>query len=153
MNIPLQTLLHSRPLLICLVYLSSRLAPPLTQTSIFGLVTIPITWYPFILIAFDLVSFGHRAAASSVTGAVVGHLWWWGIWDLRNIERYGAAPSWLKGLVSHSEASGRTGGAGVGVPGGSGIQVVEPRRRVGEGAPAQAPTGHIWGSGQRLGTD
>ncbi|TCD62686.1 hypothetical protein EIP91_006545 [Steccherinum ochraceum] len=158
LNIPLRTMIHSRALLICLVYLSSRLAPPLTQTSIFGLVTIPITYYPYVLIAFDLVMAGHKAAAISVTGAVVGHLWWWGVWDTRSLERYAAAPSWLRGLISHSQASGSTGGAGAAFAEGSGVRMVPPRRQAGQ--PAQAPgsgsaaaaTGHVWGSGSRLGT-
>lgn len=157
MNIPIGTVVHSRALLVCLVYLSSRLAPPMTQTSIFGLVTIPITWLPYVLIAFDLVSYGHRAAAAAVTGAVVGHLWWWGVWDSREIQRYGAAPRWLRGLISHSQASGQAGGAGAAFVEGSGVQVVTPRRPLGEqngGAPtAAATTGHIWGSGNRLGNN
>jgi len=154
LNIPIGSFMHSRPLLICLVYLSSRLAPPLTQTSIFGLVTMPIIYYPYVLIAFDLVMSGHKMAASSVTGAVVGHLWWWGVWDARTIERYGAAPGWLRGLISYSQASGTTGGSGSNFAAGSGVRVVPPRRPLGQdGAPppATTTTGHTWGSGRRLG--
>ncbi|THH28096.1 hypothetical protein EUX98_g6084 [Antrodiella citrinella] len=158
LNIPLGSFLHSRPFLICLVYMSARLAPPLTQTSLFGLVTMPITWYPYVLIAFDLIMGGHRVAASSVTGAVVGHLWWWGVWEARTVERYGAAPMWLRGFISHSQASGSTGGSGASFASGSGVRVVPPRRPLGglggQDAPpptAAAATGHAWGSGQRLG--
>lgn len=158
MNIPLGTLVHSRAFLVCLVYLSSRLAPMGTQTSLFGLVTIPVTYYPYVLIAFDLIMSGHKAAASSVTGAVVGHLWWWGVWDTREIERFAVAPSWLKSLISYSDASGTRGGAGANFANDSGVRVTAPRRPLAttsgqpaEGAPAAKPAGHIWGSGNRLG--
>ncbi|KAH8101787.1 DER1-domain-containing protein [Cristinia sonorae] len=166
LNIPLQSHVLSRPLLICLVYLSSRLLPPGTQTSIFGLVTIPITYYPFLLIAFDLIVGGHRYAACSITGAIVGHLWWWGVWDTRAAERYGAAPRWLKALISHSEASGGTGGSGGSFASGSGVTVVPgrvPLARSQIQTPAARPvrpepseaaraTAHAWGGGQRLGS-
>ncbi|CAL1708629.1 unnamed protein product [Somion occarium] len=46
MNIPLQSFVHTRPLLIALTYVSSRLAPPGTQTSIFGLISMPLIYFP-----------------------------------------------------------------------------------------------------------
>ena len=141
MNIPIGTVVHSRALLVCLVYLSSRLAPPMTQTSIFGLVTIPITWLPYVLIAFDLVSYGHRAAAAAVTGAVVGHLWWWGVWDTRVLREWGAAPALFAKLMGQEGDVQRVA---------PGVQVIPPRRIREEAASGSA--GHNWGSGRRLGT-
>ena len=51
MNIPLRTFVHTRPLLVCLTYLASRLAPPGSQTSLFGLISMPVIYFPFALIA------------------------------------------------------------------------------------------------------
>lgn len=86
---------------------------------------------------------GPQAAASSVTGAVVGHLWWWGVWETRVLESVAKAPAFLKSYISNSDGPS-TGGAGA--PN-SGVHVVPPRR-VREEA---TTTGHRWGSGQRLG--
>lgn len=145
MNIPLQSFVHTRPLLIALTYVSSRLAPPGTQTSIFGLISMPLIYFPYALIALDLIMGGPQAAASSVTGAVVGHLWWWGVWETRALERAGRAPVWLRSFVGNSDGPrpGSTGGSG------SGVHVIPPRRVREEAAATTG--GYRWGSGQRLG--
>lgn len=143
LNIPLGSFVHTRPLLLALTYVSSRLAPPGTQTSIFGLVSIPLIYFPYALIALDLIMGGPQAAASSVTGAVVGHLWWWGVWETRALESIGKAPAFLRSLVGNSNGPAT---GGVGGPG-SGVHVIPPRQQREE----TVTTGHRWGSGQRLG--
>ncbi|KAL4243789.1 Derlin [Abortiporus biennis] len=149
MNIPLGSYLHARPLLIALTYLSSRLAPPGTQTSLFGLISLPLVYFPFALIALDLIMGGPHAAAQSVTGAVVGHLWWWSVWDNRALESLGRAPQWLKNIVGNSD--GPSSGGSVGGSG-SGVHVIPPRR-VREQQEQGRSSGYNWGSGQRLGSD
>jgi len=142
-NLPLQSAVHARPLLVALTYLSSRLALPGTQSSLMGLLTFPVIYYPYALIAMDLVMGGPGAAASSLTGILVGHLWWWGVWESRALQNYAQAPLWLKGFVAND--------AGPTVPPGSGVHVIPPRaRRQQQGGNG---SGYNWGSGHRLGTD
>ena len=141
MNIPLGSFLHTRALLVCLTYLSSRLAPPGSQTSLWGLLTIPVVYFPYALIAMDFFISGPSAAAISVTGAVVGHLWWWGVHDTRALRSYASAPTWLSNWIDGPRRPEGARSSG-------GVHVVPPRRREEPGAPA----GHSWGSGQRLGS-
>ncbi|PCH44803.1 DER1-domain-containing protein [Wolfiporia cocos MD-104 SS10] len=142
LNIPLHSFVHTRPLLLALTYLTSRLAPPGTQTSLFGLLSFPIVYLPFALIGLDLLMGGRAAAAQSISGAVVGHLWWWGVWESGVLRGFGAAPGWLRALVG----GGPRPGAG-GAPGG--VHVVPPRR-----LREEAQTGgYRWGTGHRLGSD
>jgi len=144
MNIPLRSMVHARPLLLAITYVSSRLAPPGTQTSFFGLITFPIMYLPFSLIFLDLLTGGRAAAAASISGAVVGHLWWWGVWDSGLLRRLGKAPVWMKNLVGDSDGPPPgTGGPTVG-----GVHVVPPRRMREE----STTTGYRWGSGHRLGS-
>ena len=126
-------------MLLCLTYLSSRLAPPGSLTSIFGLVTIPVVYFPYALIGMDFIMAGSRAAASAVTGALAGHLWWWGVHHTRNFAEWGKAPGFLKNWIDGPGGirDARTRG---------GVTVVPPRREErGESM------GHSWGSGRRLG--
>jgi Derlin-2/3 len=94
----------------------------------------------------DLIMGGPSAAAVSVTGAVVGHLWWWVIYGeggrgLSGLRQFGGAPSWVRALVSD--------GAGPSVAG-TGVHVVPPRQQ--RGTPARA-AGYNWGGGgNRLGS-
>ncbi|PFH45788.1 hypothetical protein AMATHDRAFT_71091 [Amanita thiersii Skay4041] len=142
--IPLGAYIFTRPLLLALTYLSSALAPPGMQTSLMGLVTLPVKYLPYIMIALDFLMGGPAAAAQAVAGAVVGHFWWWAIWgtDGRRgaLESLGRAPSWMRLLVAD----------GVDTPAarGGGVHVVPPRQPA---ALTGSTTGHHWGSGQRLG--
>jgi Derlin-2/3 len=102
-----------------------------------GLITFPVIYFPYALIAMDLITGGPGAAACSITGILVGHLWWLGVWKTRALEGIGRAPSWLKALIGRNLP-----------PTIPGVHVVPPR------APqpvTQRGTGYNWGSGQRLG--
>jgi len=138
-NIPLRTFVHLRPLLVTLTYLSSRLAPPGAQTSLMGLITFPIIYFPYALVGMDLVMAGPSAAACSITGILVGHLWWLSVWKTGVLESIGQAPRWLKALIGRNAPS---------IPPSSGVHVIPPRAH----QPAtQRGIGYNWGSGQRLG--
>lgn len=153
---PLRTYIFNRPLLVCLAYLSSALAPPGAQTSLMGLVTVPIKHFPYVMIGMDLLMGGPSAAAQSVAGAVVGHAWWWSVWGAALgsqgvLARASQAPEWLRKLLGETGApppppSG-AGGAGAGLAA-AGVHVVPSQRQV---PPTAGATGYNWGSGQRLG--
>ncbi|KAA1478160.1 DER1-domain-containing protein [Dentipellis sp. KUC8613] len=149
LNIPLQSFVHTRALLLCLTYLSSALAPAGSQTSIFGLVTVPVKYFPYVLLGMDLLMGGPKAVAQSITGVVVGHLWWLAVFGpdgrgLPGAREWSRAPGWLKSLVGS--------GSGPSVGAGTGVHVIPPRdRREGAGANTVRATGYRWGTGHRLG--
>ena len=141
---PLNSFVHTRPLLIALTYVTSKLSPPGTQTSIFGLITIPVAYYPYLMVGMDLLMGGPTAAAIGVTGLIVGHGWWWGIYGgagrRGSLEEWGRAPAWMNRLVSN-------GGGTIG-----GVHVIPPRTRAdGSSSGSATATGYQWGSGRRLG--
>ncbi|KAI0088898.1 DER1-domain-containing protein [Irpex rosettiformis] len=143
LNIPLKSAIFTRPLLVCIIYLHSRLSPPGAQTSFYGILTLPLTYYPFIIIFIDLVVGGPHAAAMSVTGAIAGHAWWWGVYDTRVLAEFAKPPRWLQQLVDgEPDAGSASGGAG-------GVHVVPPRDRI---PVRDSVLGHKWGSGNRLGS-
>ena len=53
LNLPLGSFVHTRALTLCLLYLSSALAPPGAQSSIMGLITIPVKYLPYVMIGAD----------------------------------------------------------------------------------------------------
>ncbi|KAH9026283.1 DER1-domain-containing protein [Lactarius deliciosus] len=148
LNLPLGSFVHSRALTLCLLYLSSSLAPAGSQSSIMGLITLPVKYLPYAMIAMDVVTSGTRAAAVSVTGAVVGHLWWWMMYGedgrgLPGVREFGRAPSWVRALVGDSATANVAG---------TGVHVFPPRQQQ-QQQPARA-RGYNWGGGgQRLGSD
>ncbi|KAI8986688.1 Der1-like family-domain-containing protein, partial [Trametes punicea] len=149
LNIPLRTFVHTRALLLALTYVSARLAPPGSQTSFFGLITFPVAYLPYALVGMDLLMGGPGAAAVSISGAVVGHLWWWGVWDTGALRTWGTAPAWLRAFLG--QATGGAGGVGGIANVGGGVHVVPPRRLREEVAATTGVRGHSWGSGRRLG--
>lgn len=128
-----------------------------------GLITIPVSYTPYMMIAMDLLMGGPRAAAQAAGGAVVGHLWWWGVWGAVYgarggvLDAYGRAPEWLKKFMGQDSEPPTAGGgmAGGGVTGG--VHIIPPRRQVptrnGGSSTATATTtsGYRWGTGHRLG--
>ncbi|GBE87386.1 Uncharacterized derlin-like protein [Sparassis crispa] len=149
LNLPLRSVVHTRPLLLALTYLSSRLAPAGSQTSLLGLINFPLLYLPYVLIGLDLIMGGPGAAAQSLTGVVAGHLWWWGVWDTGALRGLGSAPGWMQALVGSGSAPGggaAGGGGGRGGGAGGGVHVVPPRQ-----VREQRESAHRWGSGHRLG--
>lgn len=139
-NIPLRSFIHTRALTVAISYVSGRLSPPGTQTSLWGVISFPVKYFAYALVAIDLIIGGKEAALSALTGIIVGHLWWWGVWESRALRELATAPDWLRALVETQPPSGPAPGA----PGGSSSR---PRR------PGAQTTGYNWGSGHRLGSD
>ncbi|KIM42172.1 hypothetical protein M413DRAFT_444636 [Hebeloma cylindrosporum] len=155
-TLPLRTYIFTRPLLVSLIYLYSALAPPGSMTSIMGLLTVPIQYYPYIMIGLDFIMGGPQAAGQAVAGAVVGHAWWWSVWGAGlggqgPLASYSAAPQWLRNFFGERGPANQppaAGGTAAGLAQG-GVHVTAPRRPAEN---AGASTGHRWGSGQRLGS-
>ncbi|EKM76469.1 hypothetical protein AGABI1DRAFT_63181 [Agaricus bisporus var. burnettii JB137-S8] len=155
LTVPLGAYIFTRPFIVALVYLSSSLAPPGAQTSLFGLITLPVKYFPYILIGMDFLTGGPGAAAQAVAGAVAGHAWLWAVWGTSlgvagPLAGYAKAPRWLSDWLDGG--NGRrppqqpgTGGPGAGMAA-AGVHVVPPRTR-------SSNTGYKWGSGQRLGAN
>ncbi|TFK70103.1 DER1-domain-containing protein [Pluteus cervinus] len=155
---PLKSSFFSRPLLICLTYISASLAPPGAQSNLMGSITYPAKNMPYLMLGLDLLMGGTSAAAESVVGALVGHLWWWGVWGSGEdaggrgyLDEMGRAPGWFKGLIGERE-------------GRDALQLA--RERGARQDPLQSPlsgtattsiargsgSGYNWGSGRRLGS-
>jgi len=158
---PIDGMLFFHPLLVCLVYLSSALAPLGAQTSLMGLITFPVKYLPYTIIAIDLLKGGPRYAVQAVAGAAVGHLWWWGVWGAQPgarggvLEPYARAPAWMRNLVGEGgvpppppgQAAANAGAAG-------GVHIMPPRRTLATGAGrggSSGMSGYNWGSGRTLG--
>ncbi|KAJ7636871.1 Der1-like family-domain-containing protein [Roridomyces roridus] len=153
-----------RPFLHLLIYISSALAPLGAQMSIFGLITVPVTYNPWIMLAFELLGGGPGAVAAALPGTVMGHLWWWGVWGSRAggaggiLQEWGIAPAWLRSWFGESGAprpGSRNLNGTTGANAGSGIHVVPPRRQVGTEPPVasgSSSSGYRWGSGNKLGS-
>jgi len=138
LNIPLGTFVHTRALMVAITYVSGQLSPPGTQTSLWGVVSFPVRYFAYALVAIDFVIGGKQAAMSALTGIIVGHLWWWGVWESRALQEFGKAPGWMRSLIDTMPSPGPASGA----PGGS----FSGSRRSGG-----RTTGYNWGSGRRLG--
>ncbi|KAG5636491.1 hypothetical protein H0H81_007825 [Sphagnurus paluster] len=157
-TIPLNGMVFFRPLLVSLIYLSSALAPAGAQTSLMGLITLPIKYLPYTVIGMDLLMGGPAYAAQAVAGAVVGHAWWWSVWGstpgVRGaLSRYAVAPAWMRNLIGEGGAPPPPPGqAGAGVAGG--VHIVPPRRTLVTPGPTtggSSGSGYNWGSGRKLG--
>lgn len=87
---------------------------------------------------------GPAAAASGVSGLVVGHLWWWSVFGdaAGGSGGWARAPGWLRSVVGD-------GPGGVGETRSS-VHVTAPRRPATEAGSSSG--GHQWGSGNRLGS-
>jgi Derlin-2/3 len=157
---PVGSVIFLHPLLAALTYVSSALAPPGAQTSLMGLVTIPVAYFPYVMVALDFLMAGPHRAAEAVAGLVVGHAWWWSVWggslgSRGVLAQYGQAPQWLRNFFGEGRRprppagprGNATGGAAAGLRA-SGIEVVPPRRV----ANAEQSEGHQWGVGNRLGS-
>lgn len=147
---PLSSFVFTRPLLLCLTYLSSALSPPGAQSSLMGLVTFPVAYLPYVMIGLDLLMGGPSSAALSVAGAVVGHFWWLAVWGGGRgggvLQAWARAPTWMRDLVGEGAyASGSSSSAG--------FRVVPPRQAQNTaGGSGSGIGGHRWGPGRTLGS-
>jgi Derlin-2/3 len=153
-NRPIQSYSHTRALLHTLTYLMCSLSPPGALTSVMGLITIPIAYFPYALLGIDLLTGGTSAAAQGVSGMLIGHAWWWLVWGSGigsgGVEQgmyagWGRAPTWLKNWFGERDEYGRTGSRR------GAVQAFAPRQRAEEAAASGQVTGHSWGRGRRLG--
>ena len=144
-------MVHDHAFLYCLTYLMCALSPPGAQTSVMGLVTIPVKYLPYALLAINVIN---GRASESVTGMIVGHLWWWLVWgagtgagavEQGRFASLALAPRWLRDWFGEREGEHRAANR-------EGYQVHAPRQGA-EQAAAPRTTGHNWGSGQRLGDE
>ncbi|KAG6379603.1 hypothetical protein JVT61DRAFT_10111 [Boletus reticuloceps] len=115
-----------------------------------GLITIPVKYFPYVLLAIDVLN---GRASESLSGMIVGHLWWWLVWgagtgaggvEQGRFAGLALAPRWLRGLFGEHEGERRATNR-------DGYQVHAPRQRAEQAASGRAP-GYSWGSGQRLGS-
>ncbi|KAJ6600009.1 Der1-like family-domain-containing protein [Mycena vulgaris] len=166
-SIPVGSSVFFRPLLLCIAYIGSALAPVGAQTSIMGLVNLPVKYLPYIMLGMDLLMGGPGAVAHALPGAVIGHLWWWGVWGPEVggaggvLQPWSAAPQWFRDWMGEGNApppTARRADGTTGANAGSGVHVIPPRRQVQEtrAAPATTTTtttttGYQWGQGQKLG--
>jgi len=137
-NIPLKTFIHTRALMVTITYVSGQLSPPGTQASLWGILSLPVRYFAYILVAIDFIIGGKEAALSALSGILVGHLWWWGVWESRALQELGRAPGWMRAFIDTLPPPGPA-------PGASGSSSSHSR---GRGA---RTTGYNWGSGHRLG--
>jgi len=156
LNVPISSYLHSRPLTICLTYLSASLAPPGSQTSIMGLISIPVVYLPYLMIGMDFLMAGPSAVPAGISGLVAGHLWWWGVWGASRagthgvLEHYARAPQWMRRLFGEQGwTPGNVVAPGAGPIGG--VHVMPPRGMATRALGGSTTSGYRWGSGNRLG--
>ena len=126
------------------------------MASVLGLFTVPVKYFPYILIGLDFLIAGPTIAVQSVAGAAVGHLWWWSVWGGRLGSQgiwaaYASAPQWMRSLIGETNPPQHpaAGGTAAGLARG-GVHVTAPRTFAAPGGSSTA-TGYAWGSGQRLG--
>ncbi|EJD43367.1 DER1-domain-containing protein [Auricularia subglabra TFB-10046 SS5] len=151
LNLPLQTPIHFSALYICYVYLSSWLTTAPT-VSLYGIVTVPTRWFPYMLLLFDVLQGGPSAALVGLTGCIVGHSWWLLEWKdgRRQDTPWGRAPAWFKAWVAEGAAVDEPRPE----PRAYGGARAPPNRGFGDGGRpvAQQPQGYNWGAGNRLGS-
>jgi len=120
--------------MVTITYVSGQLSPPGTRASLWGVLSLPVRYFAYILVAIDFIIGGKGAALSALSGILVGHLWWWGVWESRALQELGRAPGWMRALIDTLPPPGATGGSS------------SHSRR-----PGTQTTGYSWGSGHRLG--
>jgi len=165
-SIPVNGMIFLRPFLLCIAYLQSALAPVGAMTSIFGLVQLPIKYLPYIILLITLLVYGPGGVAMSLPGAIVGHLWWWGVWGSEVggpggiLQPWSGGPRWLREWMGEGNApppAARAPDGSTGANLGTGVRVIPPRRQAEAsadpaGTGAGTSTGYDWGrGGHRLG--
>ncbi|KAI8818926.1 Der1-like family-domain-containing protein [Fimicolochytrium jonesii] len=141
----------SEPLLLCVIYVWAMHHGEEMVSFLFG-VRFKAMYLPWVLTLLDVLQ-GNPYPVAKLTGIAVGYLYYYldQTYPLQNGgQRILVTPRILQEQFPSAAAAGGVGGAPVGgghrvVPGaGAG-----PARTAGEGVTRR----HVWGSGQRLGTD
>ena len=143
LSTPLEATIFLRPLMHALQYLSAARAPPGSQSSLFGMISIPTTYLPYTMLGIELLMGGPAAVARAAVGTIVGHLWWWRVWNVGGPTgaSWAKAPVWVRRYISAPTAPP--------APPSAGFHVRPPRNAQ---QPAASTSGHSWGHGQRLGS-
>ncbi|KAI5451137.1 hypothetical protein NCC49_002013 [Naganishia albida] len=156
LNIPFGFPFLFRSLLHAQNYLWCR-SNPTMKISLFGLLTVPVPYYPAALIVLDLVLGGPSKGIAGALGMLAGHIWWF----LHNylpshpspsVRRQNplGTPRWFASLFPAAAARYTVRGAGFTMSGPSSGR--SSAVNVGGGAVRERSTGYNWGrGGQRLG--
>jgi Derlin-2/3 len=112
MDQPLGYESHFRTLLHCITYLRCMLAPPGDQTSVWGAFAIPTAYLPFFDLFVEILTDNKRGLIRAVTGASVGHMWFWGVFQSRVLQDAAKAPAWISKFVAGGPAPSPGAGAG-----------------------------------------
>jgi Derlin-2/3 len=145
------------PLLGFIVYLSSRLSPN-ESISLYGLITLNVKWFPYVLVAFDMVT-SPMIGSGTIAGLLVAQVLF--MLEFETPEGNALAeptlkpqsklraPDWLSRLLVEPEVQ-RTGAVRT-VYG----TATAPARRglgdLGKGANVPGSSGYNWGKGHKLG--
>jgi Derlin-2/3 len=83
----------------------------------------------------DVIMGGSAAVAQSVSGAIVGHLWWWIVFKSRTLADAAKAPRFVRALISDGVAApgGAPGAAPTFRAAGSRVEAIRPQARAGAG--------------------
>lgn len=135
---------------ICFIYISCWLTSAPT-VSLYGIISVPTRWFPYMLIVLDVLDGGPPAALHGLTGCIVGHAWYLLEWKdgRRQDTPYGRAPAWLKAWIAEGPAEDHPRPAARAYGGAQ-----EPQNRgFGDGGRGTGPQvqGYNWGQGNRLG--
>lgn len=154
---PLQFSSFWTPLLGFIVYLSSRLSPN-ESVSLFGLITLNVKWFPYVLVAFDMTA-GARMGCGTISGLIVAQVLFmlefktqegntFAEPTLRRQSKF-RAPDWLSRLLVKPEVQGtatvRT------VYGNATAPAYRGLGDLGKGANVPGSSGYKWGKGHKLG--
>lgn len=74
LNYPLNTFSLFKSFYISIIYLQSLESSSFTNVSLFGLISMPIKVYPFVLLAIELLLNGHISFLISLTGLLATHI-------------------------------------------------------------------------------
>ncbi|THV07146.1 hypothetical protein K435DRAFT_643878, partial [Dendrothele bispora CBS 962.96] len=73
LSIPLSPSTFISPFLLALIYMTSSLAPVGAQANLFGLVSFPVKYYPYVILALDFLMGGPMAESGRSVGVSPGH--------------------------------------------------------------------------------
>jgi len=171
---PFKSSVMFRHMIMAIIYLWSQVNPS-AQVSLFGFITLSSFWFPFALVAIDVLNYGPVGAIDDLAGILAAHLYWY-LTELyprshggRNLPAL-ATPRFVQRLLGNGPADPTGTGnvqpamAGTGYRVGGGTAFAPVRPRVNQSSNQSttqtintpnsgSSTGYRWGSGQRLGAE